>query len=74
MTLSLFDKPKTKSERVLEALQKAGGRGITNIALNHITFRYGAVIHRLRLEGHDILTGKTDKYGKVIYYYYGRKI
>ncbi len=67
--LSLFDKPKTKSKMVEEKLRQYGMRGVSNVELNHITFRYGAVIHKLRQEGHDIITGPTDKNGLVIYYW-----
>lgn len=66
-------KPLTKSRIVELMLIDNGWSGVTNIALNHITFRYGAVICELRKRGHIIKTGPTDKYGKVVYYYGGRK-
>lgn len=61
-------KPLTKAKRV-ELLLKSKGV-VSNVELNHITFRYGAVIHSLRQDGHEIITGPTDKYGKVIYYWH----
>lgn len=60
-------KPLTKARRVELALRAKGMAGVSNVELNHITFRYGAVIHELRKDGHDIMTGPTDKYGLVIY-------
>ena len=68
--LSLFDKPPTKAKRVEQTLKAAGLGGVSNAALNHITFRYGAVIHELRKDGHTIVTGPTDKFGKVLYYWH----
>ena len=69
--LSLFEKPKSKAKRVEEALRSAGLGGVSNVALNHITFRYGAVIHDLRHnKGHHIVTGPTDKNGLVRYYWH----
>ena len=62
-------KPLTKAKRVELLLRDNGWRGTSNVALNHITYRYGSVIHNLRKNGHIIKTGPTDKYGKVIYYW-----
>lgn len=36
---------------VLRALRKAGKRGLTNVQLNRVAFRYGARIFELRQEG-----------------------
>lgn len=68
--LSLFEKPKSKAKRIEEKLRSKGLGGASNIELNHISFRYGAIIFRLRQEGHHIVTGATDKHGKVIYYWH----
>ena len=65
--LSLVDKPLTKARRVELALRDKGMRGVSNVELNHITYRYSSVIHELRKAGHEIITGPTDQYGKVIY-------
>lgn len=55
----------TKDGRVLYYL-KTHKHGATNYQLNKITLHYGAVIHRLRKEGHNIstvrLTHGTFKY------------
>lgn len=68
--LSLFEKPLTKAKRVEDKLRRAGLGGVSNVELNHISFRYGAIIFNLRKDGHKIVTGPTDKYGKVIYYWH----
>jgi hypothetical protein len=66
--LDFLDKSKnTKAYRVEAALRNGGWDGVSNVALNNISFRYSAIIHRLREEGHIIETGPTDKYGKVIF-------
>ena len=72
MQVDIFGtKPLTKAKRVENLLKSKGY--VSNVELNHITFRYGAVIHNLRQEGHEIITGPTDKYGKVMYMYIGVK-
>ena len=67
MQFGLFEKVPSKAQRVEDALRKAGLKGISNAALNHISFRYGAIIHNLRKDGHEIITGPTSKTGLVIY-------
>lgn len=62
-------KPLTKAKRVELLLKDRGWMGTSNSELNDISFRYGAVIHRLRQEGHDIKTGPTSKTGLVMYYW-----
>lgn len=49
-------RPITQTEKVLHKLKQAGLAGVTNYDLNQICFRYGARIHELREQGHDIKT------------------
>ncbi len=60
-------KPKTKTQQIKEKLERGGSRGVSNVSLNHIAFRYSGIIYRLRQEGHVIETGPVDRFGKVIY-------
>lgn len=69
--VSLLGDRLTKAKRVENLLKSKGY--VSNVELNHITFRYGAVIHELRKAGHEIITGPTDKYGLVKYMYLGTK-
>lgn len=41
-----------QSEKILDLLEKAGDKGVTNYTLNKIAFRYGARIHELRKQGY----------------------
>ena len=66
-------KPLTKAQRVENLLKARGWGGVDNSDLNEITFRYGAVIHRLRKDGHIIETGPTSRSGLVMYYYGGKR-
>ncbi len=68
----MFTKP-TKAKMVERMLKDAGISGVTNGQLNRVTFRYGAVIHRLRKEGWLIDTIPIDrKNGYYRYIYKGR--
>lgn len=62
----------TKASKVLQALKDGGGAGVSNWDLNQITFRYGAVIHRLRKEGHMIDTIKLNNNGGYKFVYRGK--
>lgn len=53
----------TKSKRVEMLLKSSGWGGASNWDLNKITFRYGAVIERLRKDGHEIITQKVNNDG-----------
>lgn len=68
----LFIKSKSKSRKVLDKLQNAGDRGVTNWELNKIMFRYGSVIFGLRKEGYLIRTVLVKR-GLYKYYYEGKK-
>ena len=46
----------TQRDKVLDALRRAGSRGVTNVQLNATCFRYGARIFDLRKMGYDIKT------------------
>lgn len=53
-------------EKITDLFITRGEKGVTNIELNKICFRYGARIFNLRKEGYDIrkqhLTGSIWKY------------
>lgn len=51
----------TARDRVLAALQAAGPRGLTNVDLNQICYRYGARIEELRKAGERIEKEWKDK-------------
>ncbi|MDQ0825375.1 hypothetical protein QFZ60_001548 [Arthrobacter sp. B2I5] len=73
--MSLLDllKPAPKlshTARILKVLKTEGQA--TNHQLNKICFRYGARIHELRAEGHDILSVK-EKDGLWRFVYKGHK-
>ncbi len=57
MQLDLLEpKRTTKFYRVKELLRSRGPAGVDMSELNAISYRYGAIIHRLRQEGHVIYT------------------
>jgi hypothetical protein len=60
----------SQTARILKLL-KAEGQA-TNGQLNKICFRYGARLHELRVEGHDILSVK-EKGGLWRFVYKGRR-
>jgi len=60
LTPEIVRKQKTKKIRVLNMLRAGGAVGVSNVALNTVTFRYGAYIHVLRTEGHRIQTTCVD--------------
>lgn len=72
MNLLWFVKSKysTKEGQVLAYLKRKGAEGANQQELNRIHFRYGASIHRLRKEGHNILSVQEGR-GKWHYYYKG---
>ncbi|MDQ0672968.1 hypothetical protein QFZ36_000529 [Pseudarthrobacter siccitolerans] len=47
---------KTQKERIHDLLEERGPRGVLNIELNEICFRYGGRLHELRQEGCRIRT------------------
>ena len=51
-----MSKQASQRDRILELLKAAGPRGVTNIILNEVAFRYGGRIHELRKVGWDIET------------------
>lgn len=61
--------PKLSQEARILKLLKTKGRA-TNVELNRICFRYGARIHDLRREGHDIVTNRL-KAGLYVFIYRG---
>lgn len=63
----------TKADRVERALRMSGRRGVSNWNLNKITFRYGAVIYKLRDRGYEIDTIKVKNNGLYMYYYRGKR-
>lgn len=71
--LQLETKPKLspKQQEILDLFRSMrasdGNRYVSNLMLNKICFRYGGRIMELRRKGYKIRTGKTDKYGIVIY-------
>lgn len=56
----------TKADRV-KTLLLSSKNGVSNWDLNKITFRYGAVIFKLRNEGYKIETKKVKNSGLYIY-------
>lgn len=52
----LEPKKSTKAFRVKELLRTRGLVGVDMSELNDISYRYGAIIHRLRKDGHKIDT------------------
>lgn len=50
-------------DRILALLQQAGERGVSNLLLNEVCFRYGARLWELRKEGWDIDTVKVGDDG-----------
>ena len=61
----------SKAHRVLMTL-KTNGKA-TNWELNKICFRYGAIIHDLRKEGHTIVTNRINNDGLYEYVYKGHE-
>ena len=55
MQTEIFTKP-TKANAIRSLLMNAGYDGVDMSELNAISYRYGAIIHRLRQKGHVILT------------------
>lgn len=53
MQMTLF-KPLTQVEKILQLLKEAGDKGVTNIQLNEIAFRYSARLNDLRRDGYKI--------------------
>lgn len=56
LTMTELYKPKTQKERILDKLERAGDKGVSNIDLNQICFRYSARLKDLRDEGYQIST------------------
>lgn len=57
--LSLLDKPSkkpTQAERILDLLERAGDKGVSNRTLNAVCFRYSARLKELRDQGYQIST------------------
>jgi hypothetical protein len=52
---------RTQAELILAAMQEAGDKGVTNLDLNKICFRYGGRIFDLREQGHNIVTINEGK-------------
>jgi hypothetical protein len=48
------ERRKASKEKILATLREAGLRGVTNLELNEIAFRYGARIFELRKLGYEI--------------------
>lgn len=61
-----FDRRDTAKDRVRRALEAAGDRGLTNVVLNDICYRYGARLHELKKEGLRIAKSSV---GKGVYSY-----
>lgn len=57
----IFRKHKTQEQRVWELLKKRGSDGAYNYELNRIAFRYGALIHIWRKDGHKIVTDQVKR-------------
>jgi hypothetical protein len=64
------NKYSTKEGQILAYLKRKGLEGASQQELNRIQFRYGASIHELRKEGHDIRSVQVG-YGKWRFYYEG---
>jgi hypothetical protein len=62
MQLGLLEKP-TKFNQVKRLLIDRGFLGVYNYELNPISYRYGAVIHKLRKEGYIIKTEQLSRNG-----------
>lgn len=54
LTIETLLKPQTQTEKILALLKAAGDKGVTNIELNKIAFRYSARLHDLRRDGYKI--------------------
>lgn len=50
---------KTQKERIYDLLEERGPKGVLNIELNEICFRYGGRLHELGKEGCRIRTTKV---------------
>ena len=70
MGLEEMSESLTQTARILKLLKSEGQA--TNRQLNRICFRYGARIHELRIEGHDILTVR-EKDGLFRFVYRGHR-
>lgn len=60
MQTEIFYKP-TKARMIERMLRDAGWSGVDMQDLNAISYRYGAIIHRLRRLGHKIETVPVDR-------------
>lgn len=56
LTMTELYRPTTQKERILDKLERAGAKGVSNIDLNQICFRYSARLKDLRDEGYQIST------------------
>jgi hypothetical protein len=61
----MFLKRVSRTQKVIDLMKRK--EGASNGELNKIMFRYGAVIHRLRKDGHKI---ETIQIKKGLYRYY----
>ena len=52
----MSEKREGQRDKILALLQAAGPRGVTNLLLNEVAFRYGGRIFELRKLGWDIST------------------
>jgi len=57
----MSDKQSTQRDKILALLQAAGPRGVTNLLLNEVAFRYGGRIFELRKLGWDIVTKQESE-------------
>jgi hypothetical protein len=63
--------PTSKHMRILNLFKEK--KTVKNSELNKIAFRYGAIIHDLRNEGHVIVTNQINADGLFEYTYKGKK-
>ncbi len=67
--ITLNNSSLTKAKRVERALRGSGKQGISNGELNKISFRYSAIIFKLRNEGCTIDTVKIGNTGLFKFYF-----
>lgn len=51
----------TQQQKILTMLKQAPNNTVTNVDLNKVCFRYGARIHDLRQQGHNITSRQVRK-------------
>jgi hypothetical protein len=59
MESNVLLKKASRTQRIIDLMQRKQGAG--NDELNKIAYRYGAIIHRLRKDGHQIDTIQIKK-------------